>query len=348
MNKDIKQYQQYLLRPFETLSSDDVQILCNGYKSYGKEAFEEWLKKDKQTRCYASLVLSNLPIEDASYWADVHNEYTKRNEAVIQMLIPIFDSFHKKGGKSVCVYENFGAVLSSGESVGCFASGDVDLVVNDSEEKIISPCLKEAGFENNHRNDHATVSTKIVMSFYNPNALSGKGYWINIMRKPISRNYMLVQAKYKKRLNEECMKCVPYKDTPIRLLNPTTLVYYNALHFACEHHYSASPGMALCCDIDRVARAHEIDWAELARWAKEDNAGLRLHLAFDVCRFFLKTPIPVELFGRESKYYGRLKRKIIQNGNMVSQDGKLARLYAELTSDDMPLICALISRLWRR
>lgn len=348
MNNDIRSLQKYLLRPFETLTPVEIDELVSGYKAFGKDNFEGWLKKDKQTRCYASLVLAQLPIEDASYWCQAHNEYAERNKQIVQMLIPIFDSFHDKGGKSLCVYENFGAVLSSGESLGCFASGDVDLVVNDEEEQIAFSCLEEAGFTLNHRSDHATVTNKIVLSFFNPNALAGNGYWLNIMRKPISRNYLLVQAKYKKRLNEECMKCVPYKETSIRLLNPTTLVYYNALHFACEHHYSASPGMALCCDIDRVTRTHNIDWSKLALWAKQDDAGLRLHLAFDVCRYFLKTDIPVESFGVETKHYRRLKNKIIQDGMMVSQDGKLARLYAELTSDDMPLVCSLISRLWRK
>ena len=71
-------------------------------------------------------------------------------------------------------------------------------------------------------------------------------------------------------------------------------------------------------------------------------------MAFDVCSYFLKTDIPVESFGVETKYYKRLKGKIIRDGMMVSQDGKLARLYAELTSDDMPLFCSLISRLWRK
>lgn len=339
-----------LLRYPKLLSEDDIALVKSVYDSVGKESFDKTLKKEKQSRPFAAEVLSLCGC-DAEYWNQVHDEYVKRNTAIVEILKAVFKTFHEKGGKTLNVYENFGAVLSSGLTVGNFASGDVDFTVEEEEVPIAIEAIHANGFFEEERTDHAKASDLIVMPFYNPKALEGKGYWLNIMRKPIARSFMLKQDKYLARLSESRKEGLDqYKDTEIRLLKPTAMVYFNALHFACEHFYSASPGMALCCDMDRVIRTREIDWDRLARWSKEDNAGLRLRLALDVCHYFLKTEVPLEKFGEPSKTYRKLRDRIVdeEHNYLISQDGKLNRLTTELLSDDMPLLKSLIRRIWSK
>ena len=250
------------------------------------------------------------------------------------------------GGTTLSVYENFGAVLSSGISIGCFASGDVDFTVSEEELDLAIHVFKQNGFTADKREDHVEASKKLVLPFYNPNALDS-GYWLNIMRKPIARDLFLNQDAYQKRLHTlQKNYTETYKDTNIHLLKPTAMLYFNALHFACEHFYSASPGMALCCDIDRVIRARKIDWDLLKKWVTEDNAGLRIQLALDICKFFLKTPIPNNLWLNKSKHYYWLWRKLVDenNGFLISQDGKINRLLTELVSDDKSILKSLLTR----
>lgn len=340
----------FLLRYPSILSDDDIQTIRNGYASIGLEPVDNALKKEKQSRPFAAEVLSLCDC-DAEYWRQVHEEYVNRNNAIIEILEEVFKTFHVNGGTTLNVYENFGAVLSSGLSVGNFASGDVDFTVEESEEPIAIEALHANGFFEENRGDHAKASDLIVMPFYNSNALEGKGYWLNIMRKPIARSFMLNQGRYLTRLSESRKDGLDhYKDTEIRLLMPTALVYFNALHFACEHFYSASPGMVLCCDMDRVIRTREIDWDSLARWSKEDNAGLRIRLALDICHYFLKTEVPLEKFEEPSITYRKLWERIVdeKHSYLISQDGKLNRLTTELLSDDMPLLKSIISRLWSK
>ena len=347
---EIRSILPLLLRLPSTLTSEEKDTVKRVYGDLGKDVVDVCLKKEKQTRPFASEVLSLCGC-DADYWNSVHDEYVARNTVIIDILKSVFKSFHEKGGKTLNVYENFGAVLSSGLTVGNFSSGDVDFTVEDGEAQMAIDAIHENGFYEENRADHVKPSDRLVTPFFNPNALNGKGYWLNIMWKPIARDFMLRQDKYLKRLSgQRTSRLETYKETEIKLLAPTAMVYFNALHFACEHHYSASPGMALCCDMDRVIRTREIDWDELAKWASEDNAGLRLRLALDVCHYFLKTDVPLEKFGEPSRIYKKLWNRLIdeEHNYLISQDGKFNRLATELMSDDMPMLKSLLCRIWSK
>ncbi len=348
--EEIRSILPFLLRCPDILTEDDILAVRDGYTLLGWESVDKALKKEKQSRPFAAEVLSLCGC-DTEYWNQVHDEYVKRNTAIIEILRDVFKTFHEKGGRTLNVYENFGAVLSSGLTIGNFASGDVDFTVEEVEVPLAIEAIHANGFFEEQRTDHAKASDSLVIPFYNPNALDEKGYWLNIMRKPIARSFMLKQDRYLTRLSELRKEGLDqYKETEIRLLKPTAMVYFNALHFACEHFYSASPGMALCCDMDRVIRTREIDWDSLVRWSKEDNAGLRIRLALDVCHYFLKTEVPLEKFGEPSKTYRKLWDRIVdeEHNYLISQDGKLNRLKTEMLSDDMPLLKSLICRLWSK
>lgn len=339
-----------MLRIPDILTEEERQAIRTVYASVGRDAVDSILKKEKQSRPFASEVLSVCGC-DSDYWSKVHNGYFQRNTAIVEILKSIFESFQDKGGETLNVYENFGAVLSSGLSIGNFASGDVDFTVEPDEEQLVMQVLHENGFYEEARSDHAKASDQIVVPFYNPKALDGKGYWLNIMRKPVARSFMLNQRRYVARLSESRKEgLMKYQDTEIRLLEPTAMVYFNALHFACEHFYSASPGMVLCCDMDRVIRTHEIDWDKLVRWSKEDKAGLRIRMALAISHYFLKTDVPLEKFGKPSSIYMKLRHKIIdeEHNYLIPQEGKKARLITELMSDDMPMVKALIRRVWSK
>lgn len=348
METTIRKVLPLLLRPFESLSQAEKTTIMDAYKALGRDGFEADLRKEKQTRCYASLVLSQLQ-EDTDYWQEVHQKYIQRNISILRMVERCCQDFYNAGGKTLSVYENYGAVLSSGISIGCFASGDVDFTVSEDEIQLAKKVFYENGFLLHERNDHASVSEKLVLPFFNRHALDGKGYWFNIMRKPVARNFMLNQAKTLNRLHElQEGKLEKYGNTEIRLLPPTAMIYFNALHFASEHYFSASPGMALCCDIDRIVRYRTIDWADLKKWSYEDQCGLRIQLALDICQYFLKTPIPKNIFHSKSKQYSKLWNRLVDehNGFLKPQVDKISRLVTELLSDDLPIFKSLTKRVF--
>lgn len=343
-NRKVRFILPLLLRPFEALSSEEIIRIKNVYLEVGRESFDKML--EKQSRAYASLLFTKIDC-DSAYWSSVHNRYCERNKKILDVIEKVCVDFTRCGGLSLRVYENFGAVLSSHISIGCFASGDVDFVVNEKELQLAIDTFEQNGFKQHDREGHA--KSKLLLSFFNPDILNG-GYWFNIMIKPVARSFMLDQSDYKKRL--ELVVNTPgerfEEESNIYLLDPTAMVYFNALHFACEHFYSASPGMALCCDIDRISRSRDVDWDKIVKWSEQDNAGLRLQMALDICRYFLKSPIPNNLWMSKTIQYKLLWNKLIDEKRffLIPQEGKMARLITELLSDNKSLIQTMICRFF--
>ena len=172
----------YLLRMPEILTDEEKSLVREVYDELGRESVDKQLKNEKQSRPFASEVLVACDC-DKEYWVAVHDEYEARNTAIIEILQSVFKSFHAKGGKTLNVYENFGAVLSSGLSVGNFASGDVDFTVEDSEAQLAIEAIHDNGFYEENRADHVKPVDRLVTPFFNPSALGGKGFWLNILVK---------------------------------------------------------------------------------------------------------------------------------------------------------------------
>lgn len=348
-----KEYRKLLplfLRRNEVLTQEDKSLIRELYCQIGKNNLDNILKKEKQKRPYASQTLALLDC-DKDYWSKVHQEYCDRNSAVLEFVKEISKDFYEAGGKSLCILENYGTLLSSKMSIGCFGSGDVDFTINQNEADLAVKIFNKHGFFVTEREGQTFAPERLESQFYNPRVLNGKGFWINILWKPIIRNFMVVQRKYTNRFEDTKINgTVRYKDTEVRLLEPTAMVYFNALHQSCEHHYGASPDMALCCDIDRVASSNVIDWDKIVRWSKEDNAGIRVQMALDISKYFLKTDIPDNLFGKKTYWYKKLWKRLIdeEHYSFISPEGKWARLVTELLSDNVPVTYALLSRLWRR
>lgn len=348
MTKELLSNLSLFLHSKSNLSDNQIDKIKYLYKKYGRDGVESFLRNEKSNVPFASLLLSELEIDQA-YWKSVHQTYIDRNVKILELLQKVFATYYRRGGKSLCVVENFGSVLSSGISLGCFASNDVDLTADFDEKPFLIEAFAEEGFTLNQRGAHP-IDNKQISTFYNPDALVGKGYWLNVMWTPVSRAYLLPQRKIGKRLHEErTLHTECYRDSEIRLLNPTAQVYFSAIHMSSEHFFTASPGISLQCDIDRVVVNRYVDWDKIARWSKDDQQGCRISMGVDICHECLGTVIPLEKFDRSGSTYKRLKSQLfVGDGVLNCQMGKLKRLYVEIASDDKPILYALISRIWRR
>ena len=349
MNKD-KSILPLLLREKEALSPDEIILIDDFYKKVGRDGMMEYLKGAKPNKAFASLLLSELGI-DAQFWRNVHQAYIDRNEQVLEMLNGIFRNFHSLGGKSLSVQENFCSVLSSDISIGCFASGDVDLYAKGEEMEMLIEALEKNDFISRRRPDKNIKQTPAFTEFFNDKALEGKGYCINLMKTPITRDdFMLDQSRYENRLLYEWPKLENYKGTEIFYFEPTAVLYACSLHIACAHFFAASPGLPLYCDVDRIIRHREVDWNKIKNWSIEDQAGLRIALVLDLSKFFLNTEIPVsldEFTNTNTACYKKLRKRVVdeEKFGLTESTGRLFRAYAELASDNLPLSRTILKRL---
>ena len=348
MNNDLQMIIPLLLREKEALAEQDILFIKRLYQQYGRDAFEEVVRSEKSIRPFASLTLSQIDC-DSEYWHNVHKEYIDRNTLVVNAVDELFRIYYEKGGKTLVVVENFGALLSSGISIGCFASNDVDVSASKKEKPFLIEAFAQAGFTLGQRGSHP-IDNKQISTFFNPNAINGKGWWINVMWTTTSRAYLVRQERFDNRFETERQKSEFYKDTSIRILKPEAMTYYCALHIAIEHFFSASPGMCLYCDVDRVVRHRDINWDTIVQWANEDKAGTRIPLIMDVCNYCLGTPIPLDKFDRTSAIYLKLRAMIVDESNhaLNPQLGKFKRLQIELLADNKPVLISLLRRIVSR
>jgi hypothetical protein len=352
MNKE-KNILPLLLREKEALSSDEIILIDDFYKKVGRDGMIDYLKGAKPNKAFASLLFRELDI-DSEFWGEVHLAYVNRNEQVLGLLDSIFRSFHAMGGVTLSVQENFCSVLSSNISIGCFASGDVDLHIEKEETEILKAALENNGFIDTLRTDKQIKPNSAYTEYFNASALDGKGFCMNLMHTPISRDdFMLHQVKYEKRLAGERENLEFYKDTDICIFNPTAALYICSLHIACAHYYSAMPGLPLYCDVDRIIRHRHVNWERLIKWSNEDQAGLRIALVLDLSHYFLNTEIPISLdrfTDINTSCYKQLRKRVVneQGFSLTDSTGRLFRVYAELASDNLSLLNTIFRRIRNR
>jgi len=287
---------------------------------------------------FAACVLVSINC-DKEYWENKHDSFVKKNNKIKDLLENIFINIQSFGCNTLTLAENFGVVLKSNSCIGCFCSGDVDLYASIKEKDQIESCLNHMNFYCGYRSGRVTQYSKQISMFYNSDIFE-EGYWINILWTTTSRAF-LIQDKYDKRLAKERLSAESVLGTTIRILKDTPLMYFCALHIACGHYYTLTPGLRLYIDIDRLARGCNIDWDLIIKWAEEDEAGIRIAAVMYIAHKLMKTPIPAKVY--EKAFSTRRNKNFInylyneKMSQLQNKSNKLRRLYIELASDDMNL-----------
>jgi hypothetical protein len=329
----------------ESLTIEEKKLLKEFYVTNGREFVENAFTEDKIVP-FAACVLVSINC-DKVYWKEKHDSFVEKNNKIKDLLDNIFTKLDSFGCKTLALTENFGVVLRSNSCLGCFCSGDVDIYADINEKEKIESCLNSMNFFCDYRSGRVTGYSKQISMFYNPD-IFGDGYWINILWTTTSRAF-LVQDKYDARLAKERLRADSILGTTIRVLKDTPLMYFCALHIACGHYYTLTPGLRLYVDIDRLARNSNIDWDLIIKWTKDDSAGIRIATVMYLSHKLLKTPIPEKVY--EKVFRNRRNKKFINYlydekiNKIQSNSNKFRRLYIELSSDGKKIMRAIYSRL---
>jgi len=334
-----------LLRTPSSLKEDEKDLIKSFYVNTGRKTVKDIITNEKIFP-FSSCIFLALGI-DIEFWAKEHDRYVKRNKKIVNLLNNLFEKAKYYGCNSLALTENFGSLLRSKSCIGCFTSSDVDIFADKIEKKDIILLLGDLGFILQNRGGRVENYSTQVSMFFNPESID-KGFWINILWTTTSRAF-LQQKRYNERLKKERVKALPVEGTNIKVLNNTALLYYCALHIACGHYFTLSPGYRLYVDVDRIIRNCSIDWETIAQWTKEDNAGIRIALVFYLSKYILKTPFPLNFFKEftvNAKFINLFNFLYDENSEkIVQREGKIYRLYVELSSDGNNIFRAIMSRL---
>ena len=332
----------FLLRMPESLNNDDINFIKQFYNDHSISFIKKLVLKENIIP-FASHIFIFLKC-DESYWKKEHDLFLKRNKKIKLTLDSIFNTSNTAGIKSLTLTENFASLLLSKSCLGCFSSGDIDLSADISEKNKIISCMKSIGFFVDKRKKSSSIAEKQCTMFYNDSIIDS-GLWINVVWVLVTR-FFLDQKKFNARLYYSRLNPTIIDNTYIRVLPPTSLLYFCALHIAAGHYYTLSPGIRLYVDIDRLVSNFKINWDDIIKWEKEDNSEIRISMVLCLCKNLLKTKIPNRVFKKISDDSAELKTYLYNPKSMTIQKNgnKINRLYVELASKRTNLLLFLIGR----
>jgi hypothetical protein len=271
------------LRKYELLSNEDLEILKIIYNKSGRKVIINLAVKEKILP-FVAYTMSKTNIEK-SFWQKKYDYFKNRNSGIVKLLDAIFIEMKRKN-ILIFLYENFGSLLLSGEDIGLFCSGDVDLCSFKEYKNDIAEILNNFGYVSAVRKDEKenfNIKSEFSKSDNDDNV------WINV-------EYFIDNRANINNLNIE----VPEK---------SDLLFLCLLHSSI-HKYTCSPGMKLNVDIDRLVISGKINWEKIIYLAIKYNVKRRIAISLMVTHDFLNTSFPMEIITRLSGNNNIIIKKI--------------------------------------
>tara|TARA_R110001583_G_scaffold56717_1_gene170927 strand:+ start:16739 stop:17872 length:1134 start_codon:yes stop_codon:yes gene_type:complete len=312
------------------LLTEDITLIKEAYNNNSRDVIYDFALKNKVLPFTAKL-LYDLSI-DKIFWEDIYSSFEKRSETILAVLVDVFDDFKAKGVNKIFLYENFGALLASETSIGCFASGDVDLYADISLKEDITDVLIDAGFLPKETN----ASTDTVKIEYFNEKLLEKGFGINVMWKPLSRLKLPFQINIDNSIQWDDLN--NYKNTNIQIPNKNALMYLCLLHTSV-HGYHRAPDIRLYTDTDRVSLLQP-NWDIIFDYAQLDRAEVRVLTSAILSNKLLNMPFSnnkiVESYKKKHKNINILVKRVFDSKNkfLKSEPRGMSVLLIEILSSD--------------
>lgn len=278
----------------EPLQDNDKQYISTGYKNNKDELLR--VAKRKKVLPVVGKMLTSLGI-DNDLWLGYYNYFKNRNVEITKLINNIFEDFHTRGIDKICVFENYGALLSAGTDIALYSSGDVDLYADVNNKKEIVDVLSGYGYtpagDNSDLRDIMTEFTK-----------SDGIIRINVAWKPLRRFILPFKADVSKYFKWDQMGY--YEHSYIRIPSKETLLYLCFLRIAI-HGYSRSPDIRLYVDTYN-ASFHAPSWETVLTWAERDGVSTKFLAVALIANDLVKIKVPDDVLrlARNNKYVKKI------------------------------------------
>jgi len=311
---DLEKFVSLCLKKYNLLNDNELEILKIIYDKLGRKAIMDLAVKEKIVPFVAYTMLkTNI---EKFFWQKKYNYFRDRNGKIVKLLDAIFKEMKNKN-IPIFLYENFGSLLLSGEDIGLFCSGDVDLCSLKEYENDITEILSNFGYVPAARRDkkeNFNIRSEFSKSSNDDNI------WINVAWMPLVEGLSLtcanVDVKY-------------FIDTRVNIINlnievpeKSDLLFLCLLHSSI-HKYTCSPGMKLIVDIDRLVISGKINWEKIINLAIKYNVKRRIAISLMVTHDFLNTSFPMEVITRLSGNNNIIKKiykYIVNKSFLINND----------------------------
>ena len=327
----------YAIR-IDELTREEKEYIIEGYNANARDALYKMASKKKIIPVIGKLMIKvDL---DVSFWEEHYNFYKNRNLQITKLVAKVFEAFNKNDINKICIFENYGALLSSDTDIALYSSGDVDLYADVSQKSDIIKVMETFGYK---ANDDESNLRNIMTEFINDDETLIR---ISIAWKPLRRFSLPFKADTSKYFVWEEMKY--YKETLIRLPSPETLLYLCYLRIAV-HGYSRSPDVRLYVDTYN-AIVNNPDWKKVLKWSIEDKVATKFVTVAKIANDLVKIPVPIEVlqYADKDKYCKKILNLTydFKNHSLIYDPTGIRLLKVEAASDNKSVICEILSMLF--
>ena len=311
---DLEKFVSLCLRKYELLSNEELEILKIIYDKLGRKAIMDLAVKEKIVP-FVAYTMSKTNIEK-SFWQKKYNYFRDRNTKIVKLLDAIFKEM-KDRNIPIFLYENFGSLLLSGEDIGLFCSGDVDLCSLKEYKNDITEILSNFGYVPTARRDkkeNSNIRSEFSMSGNNDDI------WINVAWIPLVESLSLTCANVD--VEYFIDNRVNINNSNIEVPEKSDLLFLCLLHSSI-HKYTCSPGMKLNVDIDRLVISGRINWEKIINLAIKYNVKRRIAISLTVTHDFLNTSFPMEVITRLSGNTNIIKKiykYLVDKSFLINED----------------------------
>lgn len=235
------------------------------YEQVGDEALLQSAMDNKVVPMVAHGLMDAFPEEDIpSRWIESHQQALEKvNRFFLELdRLALLLAHH---GVPVVVIENGGIARDVNPCRGCFASSDIEILVDKQQLAVIDRLLDAEGYDRHSRERCASENPqqwdREVKGWdnYCKTLAEDVVFWLNVQWRPVLRRWLPMEKGLT--AMELISRSVPITDTTsrVRVLSPEDNLLLCALHVA-SHSYVRGIGLRLQLDVEHLVRRVPIDW----------------------------------------------------------------------------------------
>lgn len=252
----------------------------------------------------------------------------------------------------VVLIENGSIARGPSGCLGCFASSDVEVLVERRHLDLVGDLLVGEGYERTSRarcmSEDPARWDRDIRGWDNYQRILDDGVvmWLNVQWRPVLRRWVPMGRELS--TVELVARSVPASgaSTRVRLLAPDDNLLVCSLHTA-SHSYVRGPGVRLQLDVDRIVRRSPIDWDRFVRVAKAHDVAAIAFPSLAIPRAVLGTPIPAGVLEAlvPSARRRRAIMTVIERASIFNRHpnklGRLDAVWLETNLSDRGLLAGL-------
>jgi hypothetical protein len=318
----------------EEKSNKDKQKIDSFYRQYGDEVIFKSTTNNKILPMVAHGLLESISAKRLNpKWEKLHRDACSKLTLFFVELDRIAAICDKKSIPIVAI-ENGGIARGVQQCRGCFASSDIEILVNREDLNIFEQILLSEGYVKESRERSASEDSndldREIVGWDNYCKLLEDGivFWLNVQWRAILRRWIPMEQGL--RTQDLIARSIPISDpnSYVRILSPEDNLLVCALHVA-SHSYVRGIGLRLQLDIDRLVRHVDIDWSIFVDLVKKHVATELVYPSLAIPHSLLDTAIPKHVFEAlipSQKKCSKILSLISQAGVLNRTDHKFSPL----------------------